>query len=160
MYFTLSLFDPLKCSQAGESKRRHRHKPSTQALREIRHLQKTVNLLIPVAPFIRTCDGLPTLLFFSTGNKSFNPGHVSWIAKLESSQTELKNSLHEVDDRQKEPKSMTEKATKDMETLKEEIQGIVEAISGSIIVIYLKDTFYDKAEALVGVYKDSERGIK
>ncbi|KAI3499010.1 hypothetical protein L1887_34802 [Cichorium endivia] len=26
------------------------------------------------------------------------------------------------------------------------------------IVISLKDTFYDKAEALVGVYKDSERG--
>ena len=26
------------------------------------------------------------------------------------------------------------------------------------IVISLKDTFYDKAEALVGVYRDSERG--
>ncbi|KAI3506302.1 hypothetical protein L1887_28659 [Cichorium endivia] len=41
-------------SEAGESKRRHRHKPGTQVLREIRRLQKTVNLLIPAAPFIRT----------------------------------------------------------------------------------------------------------
>ncbi|CAI9271841.1 unnamed protein product [Lactuca saligna] len=32
----------------------HRFKPGTQALREIRRLQKTVNLLIPAAPFIRT----------------------------------------------------------------------------------------------------------
>ncbi|CAH1429903.1 unnamed protein product [Lactuca virosa] len=39
---------------AGERKRPHRHKPGTQALREIRRLQKTVNLLIPAAPFIRT----------------------------------------------------------------------------------------------------------
>nr|QEL13115.1 CENH3.2 [Cicerbita alpina] len=39
---------------AGESKRRHRHKPGTQSLREVRRLQKTVNLLIPAAPFIRT----------------------------------------------------------------------------------------------------------
>ncbi|XP_052620203.1 histone H3-like centromeric protein CENH3 isoform X2 [Lactuca sativa] len=31
---------------AGERKRHHRHKPGTQALREIRRLQKTVNLLI------------------------------------------------------------------------------------------------------------------
>ncbi|KAK1410790.1 hypothetical protein QVD17_37329 [Tagetes erecta] len=40
-------------SGAGE-RRPHRFKPGTQALREIRRLQKTVNLLIPAAPFIRT----------------------------------------------------------------------------------------------------------
>ncbi|KVH88599.1 Histone core, partial [Cynara cardunculus var. scolymus] len=43
-----------KIGSAGENKRPHRHKPGTQALREIRRLQKTVNLLIPAAPFIRT----------------------------------------------------------------------------------------------------------
>ncbi|PWA48541.1 Histone core [Artemisia annua] len=37
----------------GEGPQQHR-KPGTQALREIRRLQKTVNLLIPAAPFIRT----------------------------------------------------------------------------------------------------------
>ena len=39
--------------RGGEEKRRHRFKPGTQALREIRRLQKTVDLLIPAAPFIR-----------------------------------------------------------------------------------------------------------
>ncbi|KAL4571973.1 hypothetical protein LXL04_018741 [Taraxacum kok-saghyz] len=44
------------------------------------------------------------------------------IAKLESSQTELKNSLVEVDEREKELKSLIEKATEEIDTLKEEIQ--------------------------------------
>ncbi|KAI7734623.1 hypothetical protein M8C21_018967 [Ambrosia artemisiifolia] len=38
----------------GGKKKQHRFKPGTQALREIRRLQKTVHLLIPAAPFIRT----------------------------------------------------------------------------------------------------------
>ncbi|KAI3750204.1 hypothetical protein L2E82_20833 [Cichorium intybus] len=73
-------------------------------------------------------------------------GHVSWIAKLESSQTELKNLLHEVDDRQKELKSMTEKAIKDMETLKEEIQGMLKLWLGFTRI--LKEGLYsgDPAE--------------
>ncbi|KAI3798495.1 hypothetical protein L1987_33772 [Smallanthus sonchifolius] len=41
-------------SGAGDKRKPHRFKPGTQALREIRRLQKTVNLLIPAAPFIRT----------------------------------------------------------------------------------------------------------
>ncbi|KAL4578097.1 hypothetical protein LXL04_014213 [Taraxacum kok-saghyz] len=43
-------------SGTGERQKQkpHRFKPGTQALREIRRLQKTVNLLIPVAPFVRT----------------------------------------------------------------------------------------------------------
>nr|QEL13114.1 CENH3.1 [Cicerbita alpina] len=43
-------------SGTGERRKQkpHRFKPGTQALREIRRLQKTVNLLIPAAPFIRT----------------------------------------------------------------------------------------------------------
>ncbi|KAI3708940.1 hypothetical protein L2E82_38548 [Cichorium intybus] len=43
-------------SGTGERRKQkpHRFKPRTQALREIRHLQKTVNLLTPAAPFIRT----------------------------------------------------------------------------------------------------------
>ncbi|KAI3794617.1 hypothetical protein L1987_37249 [Smallanthus sonchifolius] len=41
-------------SGAGDTRKPHRFKPGTQALREIRRLQKTVNLLIPAAPFIRT----------------------------------------------------------------------------------------------------------
>lgn len=40
-------------ARGGEEKRRHRFKPGTQALREIRKLQKSVDLLIPAAPFIR-----------------------------------------------------------------------------------------------------------
>ncbi|KAI3710446.1 hypothetical protein L2E82_40227 [Cichorium intybus] len=47
-------------SEVVESKRRDRHKPGTEALREIRPLQKTVNLLIPAAPFIRTVTGSAT----------------------------------------------------------------------------------------------------
>ncbi|KAI3747366.1 hypothetical protein L6452_09820 [Arctium lappa] len=43
-----------RSSGAGDGQRRHRYRPGTQALREIRRLQKTVNLLIPAAPFIRT----------------------------------------------------------------------------------------------------------
>ncbi|CAI9101147.1 OLC1v1038406C1 [Oldenlandia corymbosa var. corymbosa] len=34
-------------------RKKHRHRPGTVALREIRHLQKTWKLLIPAAPFIR-----------------------------------------------------------------------------------------------------------
>lgn len=40
------------------------------------------------------------------------------------------------------------------------LQGNQEADGGNgfqTIVISLKDSFYDKAEALVGVYRDSER---
>lgn len=39
----------------GQTQRKaHRYRPGTVALREIRHFQKTWNLLIPAAPFIRT----------------------------------------------------------------------------------------------------------
>ncbi|XP_076884620.1 histone H3-like centromeric protein CENH3 [Bidens hawaiensis] len=38
----------------GGQKKPHRFKSGTQAVREIRRLQKDVNLLIPAAPFIRT----------------------------------------------------------------------------------------------------------
>ncbi|XP_076900831.1 uncharacterized protein LOC143555086 [Bidens hawaiensis] len=38
----------------GGQKKPHRFKSGTQAIREIRRLQKDVNLLIPAAPFIRT----------------------------------------------------------------------------------------------------------
>ncbi|XP_050232156.1 histone H3-like centromeric protein CENH3 isoform X2 [Mercurialis annua] len=43
-------------TQAPDTQRKtkpHRYKPGTVALREIRHFQKTWNLLIPTAPFIR-----------------------------------------------------------------------------------------------------------
>lgn len=45
------------------------------------------------------------------------------IAKLESSQNELKSSLVEVDEREKKLKSVIEKATEEIDTLKEEVQG-------------------------------------
>lgn len=45
------------------------------------------------------------------------------IAKLESSQIELKNALAEVDEREKELKSTIEEATEEIDTMKEEIQG-------------------------------------
>ncbi|KAK6920019.1 Histone H2A/H2B/H3 [Dillenia turbinata] len=41
-------------SQSGGKRKPHRYKPGTVALREIRHFQKSVKLLIPAAPFIRT----------------------------------------------------------------------------------------------------------
>ncbi|XP_057962942.1 histone H3-like centromeric protein CENH3 isoform X3 [Malania oleifera] len=43
-------------SEAGSRRapRRHRYRPGTVALQEIRRFQKTWNLLIPAAPFIRT----------------------------------------------------------------------------------------------------------
>ncbi|KAI3772987.1 hypothetical protein L6452_04183 [Arctium lappa] len=44
------------------------------------------------------------------------------IAKLESSQNELKKALIEVDEREKELKSTIEKATEEIDTLKEEVQ--------------------------------------
>ncbi|KAH9614901.1 hypothetical protein KSS87_011902, partial [Heliosperma pusillum] len=37
----------------GKVKKTHRFKPGTVALREIRKIQKTVKLLIPLAPFVR-----------------------------------------------------------------------------------------------------------
>ncbi|KVI08480.1 Histone core, partial [Cynara cardunculus var. scolymus] len=43
-----------RSSGAGDGRRHHRYRPGAKALREIRRLQKTVNLLIPAAPFIRT----------------------------------------------------------------------------------------------------------
>ncbi|KAI5647145.1 hypothetical protein M9H77_33150 [Catharanthus roseus] len=45
---------PRSSRQPQSRKRKYRHKPGTVALREIRHFQKTWNLLIPAAPFIRT----------------------------------------------------------------------------------------------------------
>nr|BAT51069.1 centromere specific histone H3 variant [Helianthus annuus] len=45
---------PRKNRVGGENRKPHRFKPGTQALREIRRLQKTVELIIPAAPFIRT----------------------------------------------------------------------------------------------------------
>nr|GEX43832.1 reverse transcriptase domain-containing protein [Tanacetum cinerariifolium] len=39
--------------RGGEQRKPHRFRPGTVALREIRKLQKTVDLLIPVAPFVR-----------------------------------------------------------------------------------------------------------
>ncbi|KAI3801077.1 hypothetical protein L1987_29178 [Smallanthus sonchifolius] len=44
------------------------------------------------------------------------------IAKLESSQIELKSALAEIDEREKTLKSTIEKATKEIDTMKEEIQ--------------------------------------
>ncbi|KAJ0933721.1 putative transcription factor Hap3/NF-YB family [Helianthus annuus] len=41
------------CSVGEENRKPHRFKPGTQVLREIRHLQKTVDMLISVALFIR-----------------------------------------------------------------------------------------------------------
>ncbi|CAN0877711.1 Histone H3-like centromeric protein CENH3 [Linum grandiflorum] len=40
-------------SEAQKQRKKHRFKPGTRALREIRHFQKTIGFLIPVAPFIR-----------------------------------------------------------------------------------------------------------
>ncbi|KAK3037296.1 hypothetical protein RJ639_032058, partial [Escallonia herrerae] len=39
---------------AQRQRRRFRHRPGTVALREIRRLQRSTDLLIPAAPFIRT----------------------------------------------------------------------------------------------------------
>ncbi|RZC91352.1 hypothetical protein C5167_027414 [Papaver somniferum] len=40
-------------SDAGGKKRSYRHKPGTKALQEIRKLQKSIDLLLPRAPFVR-----------------------------------------------------------------------------------------------------------
>ncbi|KAI3751818.1 hypothetical protein L2E82_22909 [Cichorium intybus] len=49
------VFDHTRLGTGERRKQKpHRFKPGTQALREIRHLQKIVNLLIPTAPFILT----------------------------------------------------------------------------------------------------------
>ncbi|GJS50839.1 probable arabinosyltransferase ARAD1 [Tanacetum coccineum] len=45
-------FKRVQESGEGESKKPQRHKSGTQALREIRRLQKTVNLIVSAAPFI------------------------------------------------------------------------------------------------------------
>ncbi|KZV21890.1 hypothetical protein F511_05580 [Dorcoceras hygrometricum] len=41
-------------SRAGQVQKKRRNRPGTVALREIRKYQKSWNLLIPAAPFIRT----------------------------------------------------------------------------------------------------------
>ncbi|KAF3439885.1 hypothetical protein FNV43_RR18163 [Rhamnella rubrinervis] len=41
-------------SSGTQRQKKHRYRPGTVALREIRHFQKSCNLLIPAAPFIRT----------------------------------------------------------------------------------------------------------
>ncbi|KAK6918259.1 Histone H2A/H2B/H3 [Dillenia turbinata] len=46
--------DAPQSSQRGGHRKPHRYRPGTVALREIRHFQKSVELLIPAAPFIRT----------------------------------------------------------------------------------------------------------
>nr|XP_043634522.1 histone H3-3-like [Erigeron canadensis] len=46
----------------GVRQKPHRFKPGTQALREIRRLQKSVDLLIPAAPFIRTVREITSLM--------------------------------------------------------------------------------------------------
>ena len=46
------------------------------------------------------------------------------ITKLEESRNELKNKLLEVDERENQVKSIMEKATNEIATLKEEIQGM------------------------------------
>ncbi|XP_028794765.1 histone H3-like centromeric protein HTR12 isoform X2 [Neltuma alba] len=40
-------------SQSQRPRKKHRYRPGTVALREIRHYQRSVNLLIPALPFIR-----------------------------------------------------------------------------------------------------------
>ncbi|XP_071721744.1 histone H3.3-like [Rutidosis leptorrhynchoides] len=44
------------------TKKPHRFKPGTQALREIRRLQKTTKLVIPAAPFIRAVKEISNYL--------------------------------------------------------------------------------------------------
>ncbi|KAI4342981.1 hypothetical protein MLD38_027537 [Melastoma candidum] len=53
-------------------KKARRFRPGTVALREIRHYQKSINLLIPAAPFIRTVREI-------TGNLA--PGISRWTAE-------------------------------------------------------------------------------
>ncbi|KAM2280445.1 hypothetical protein ACFX1S_041170 [Malus domestica] len=43
-----------KPTSPGTQQKKRRYRPGTVALREIRHLQKTVEMIIPAAPFIRT----------------------------------------------------------------------------------------------------------
>ncbi|XP_065044910.1 histone H3-like centromeric protein CENH3 isoform X3 [Musa acuminata AAA Group] len=45
--------DPYKAGTPSQSRRRYRHRPGVMALREIRRLQKSWKLLIPMAPFVR-----------------------------------------------------------------------------------------------------------
>ncbi|KAI3966225.1 hypothetical protein MKX01_036575 [Papaver californicum] len=44
---------PSSNSNAAAERRPYRHKPGTKALREIRKFQKSTDLLLPAAPFIR-----------------------------------------------------------------------------------------------------------
>ncbi|KAK7857724.1 histone H3-like centromeric protein htr12 [Quercus suber] len=45
-------------SAPGTQRKKRRYRPGTVALREIRHFQKTWNLVIPAAPFIRVVFAL------------------------------------------------------------------------------------------------------
>ncbi|XP_059651267.1 histone H3-like centromeric protein CENH3 [Cornus florida] len=55
-----------------EAKRKRRNRPGTVSLREIRKFQKTWNLLIPAAPFIRT---VKEISYF------FSPQVTQWTAE-------------------------------------------------------------------------------
>ncbi|XP_059312499.1 histone H3-like centromeric protein CENH3 isoform X2 [Lycium ferocissimum] len=55
-----------------KSKQKKRYRPGTVALREIRHFQKTWNLVIPAAPFIRLVREI---------SHFFAPGVTRWQAE-------------------------------------------------------------------------------
>ncbi|URD76741.1 histone H3 [Musa troglodytarum] len=50
---TQTRLKPYKAGTPSQSRRRYRHRPGVMALREIRRLQKSWKLLIPMAPFVR-----------------------------------------------------------------------------------------------------------
>lgn len=58
LYLFLSLFVCFKASTPQTQRKRHRFRPGTVALKEIRRFQKTWNLLIPAASFIRVVSSL------------------------------------------------------------------------------------------------------
>ncbi|KAL3517274.1 hypothetical protein ACH5RR_024176 [Cinchona calisaya] len=59
-------------STRQDQRRKHRHRPGTVALREIRHFQRTWKLLIPAAPFIRLVKEISNF---------FAPGVTRWTAE-------------------------------------------------------------------------------
>nr|XP_023925110.1 histone H3-like centromeric protein HTR12 isoform X1 [Quercus suber]POE95057.1 histone H3-like centromeric protein htr12 [Quercus suber] len=56
----------------GTQRKKRRYRPGTVALREIRHFQKTWNLVIPAAPFIRVVRQL---------SQQFSPEISRWAAE-------------------------------------------------------------------------------
>jgi hypothetical protein len=67
LIYNFLCFNVVSANEAEEKKKR-KFKPGTVALREIRKFQKSVNLLIPCAPFVRCVSFFHSIYFYCSNS--------------------------------------------------------------------------------------------